>query len=113
MKLSRLPLLCDEDIAAEVVNSLRSDGRDATVPNAVARRGGDTAILAQAVSEGRVVLTHDPDFGTLAILSGQEVFWNSLCAARPRQSRCSHTRHSSRHVSRFGCNASVHPCGTD
>ncbi len=74
MKLSALPLLCDESIAAEVVERLRTEGFDAVVPDANACAGGDPAILAAAHRDHRVILTHDADFGTLAIHGGHPVY---------------------------------------
>ena len=64
-----LPLLvADMDIAAPVVHFLRDQGVDIVS----AREEGwggltDSQILARAHAMGRFVLTHDSDFGTLAV----------------------------------------------
>lgn len=68
MKLAELPLLADENIHPEVLAWCRGEGLDVA---SVADRGllgrPDDAVLAAAAAEGRVVLTHDADFGTLAV----------------------------------------------
>lgn len=65
------PLLADENIAPAVVVALRARGCDVA---GVAERGlagrSDREVLRLAVAEGRVVLTHDGDFGTLAVRAG-------------------------------------------
>ncbi len=43
------------------------------VADAQVSGGSDALILTRAVAEGRVVLTHDADFGTLAIAQGAPV----------------------------------------
>jgi predicted nuclease of predicted toxin-antitoxin system len=65
------PLLCDENIHPEVVTALAAQGKD--VRAAVAEGLGgrpDEAILRFAHHRGRVVLTHDADFGVLAVRDG-------------------------------------------
>ena len=62
------PFLADMNIAVPVVRFLRSQGVDIRS----AREEGwgaltDSQILAQAHAMGRFVLTHDSDFGTLAV----------------------------------------------
>jgi predicted nuclease of predicted toxin-antitoxin system len=65
------PLLLDENIDQAVASALRSQGRDV---ESVWSRGlsgqADAALLALALREGRVIVTHDSDFGTLAVRSG-------------------------------------------
>ncbi len=65
------PGLADENIHPDVVVALVARGKD-VVP--AAARGligaSDEAILAAAHAEGRVVLTHDADFGALAVRRG-------------------------------------------
>jgi len=66
------PLVADMDIAVPVVHFLRRHGVDALS----AREEGwgvltDSQILARAHAMGRVVLTHDADFGTLAMHRGE------------------------------------------
>lgn len=68
MKLTDYPLLTDENIDPAVVTYLRQLGfnvRDVMEDKLIG--SSDRDLLALAVSEGRVVVTHDSDFGTLAI----------------------------------------------
>jgi predicted nuclease of predicted toxin-antitoxin system len=61
-------LLADENIHREVVEALANRGREI---RSVADEGllgaDDTSIIERAFAHGRVVLTHDSDFGKLAI----------------------------------------------
>ena len=74
MKLAQFKLLTDENIHCEVVALLRQRGFDVLD---VAEEGlfgtTDVDLLRRAVSENRVVVTHDRDFGTLAILGGEPI----------------------------------------
>ncbi len=71
MRPLAFPGLADENIHPDVVVALVARGKD-VVP--AAARGligaSDEAILAAAHAEGRVVLTHDADFGALAVRRG-------------------------------------------
>jgi predicted nuclease of predicted toxin-antitoxin system len=63
-------LLLDSCIAGAVARQLRADGHDVVT---VADRGadpGDAAILELAISEGRVLVTIDTDFGMLVFRDG-------------------------------------------
>jgi predicted nuclease of predicted toxin-antitoxin system len=63
-----LPLLTDENIHPEVVQGLRARGKDVrTVVDEGLRGSEDVVVLRRAYSTGRVVVTHDGDFGKLAI----------------------------------------------
>jgi predicted nuclease of predicted toxin-antitoxin system len=57
--------LADTNIVAEAVRALRSDGHD--VIHAAEREvdPGDEALLAEAMTGGRILLTKDHDFGAL------------------------------------------------
>lgn len=72
MKLRDFPLLTDENIIPEVIAYLRQMGFDVID---VSERGWegqlDSQLLATAYSEGRVVVTHDADFGSLAVQQNQ------------------------------------------
>jgi predicted nuclease of predicted toxin-antitoxin system len=72
MKALDFPLLADENILPEVINFLRKLGLDV---DSVAEQGKfgipDTNVLQQATETGRVVLTHDSDFGGLALLGAK------------------------------------------
>jgi predicted nuclease of predicted toxin-antitoxin system len=62
------PLLADENIHPDVVSYLRQQAYD--IRSLVEEElfgENDRAVLQMAYVDGRVVLTHDSDFGTLAI----------------------------------------------
>lgn len=68
MKLTDYPLLTDENDDPAVVSHLRQAGfdvRDVVEDQLIGST--DQHLLTLAVSEGRVVVTHDSDFGTLAL----------------------------------------------
>jgi predicted nuclease of predicted toxin-antitoxin system len=68
------PLLADENVHPGVVAALRSRGRDVTSVVELPLRGAeDLVIVRHAHAEGRVVLTHDADFGTLAVRMGEPI----------------------------------------
>jgi predicted nuclease of predicted toxin-antitoxin system len=65
------PLLADANVAVEVVAFLRAAGVDvATVAEEGLTGRIDDEILAASVRMDRFVLTHDADFGRLAIAEG-------------------------------------------
>lgn len=74
MRLTHSPWLTDENIHVEVIAYLR--GRDLDVLD-VKEQGWlgrpDGELLDEAYRQGRIVLTHDGDFGTLALLGGRPV----------------------------------------
>jgi predicted nuclease of predicted toxin-antitoxin system len=62
------PLLADENIHPEVIRFLRDAGLDVKSVSEQEKYGlSDTNVLLQATEEGRVVVTHDSDFGGLAL----------------------------------------------
>lgn len=62
------PLLADANIDREVVDALRADGADVLFVREVGLGAAeDDELLELARQQGRVVLTHDRDFGRLAI----------------------------------------------
>jgi predicted nuclease of predicted toxin-antitoxin system len=62
------PLLTDENIHPDVVSFLRHKGYDIrSVAEKEMFGQSDRAVLQMAYEAGQVVLTHDSDFGTLAI----------------------------------------------
>ncbi len=74
MKVIECALLTDENIHPNVVRYLRQKGCDVITAGDVHLRGApDEGILAAAFAENRVVMTHDSDFGTLAIARGQRM----------------------------------------
>jgi len=72
VRLLAYPLLTDENIHSEVVSWLRQGGRDVhSVFDHGLNGQPDARILQHAHAGGRVVLTHDSDFGLIAIRSGE------------------------------------------
>ena len=68
MKPLDFALLADENISLELVTALRERGVDVCTIQELGLVGAsDAVILFRAKSENRVVLTHDGDFGLLAI----------------------------------------------
>ena len=68
MKLREFPLLTDENLDPDVVARLRQLGFDVVDVIASGLQGSTEVDLLQlAAAQGRVVVTHDADFGTLAI----------------------------------------------
>ena len=71
MKLGDFRLLTDENIDPDVVDWLIREGFDVLdVCRAGLQGTADVDLLKRATKESRVVITHDSDFGTLAILQG-------------------------------------------
>lgn len=69
-----LPLLADENVHPDVVASLRAQGRDVvTVVELGLIGAADLIVLRRAYADGRVVVTHDADFGALAVHSGERI----------------------------------------
>ena len=74
MRLADCRWLTDENIHPEVISHLRGRGLDVLDVREQGWRGrSDAEILEEAHREGRVVLTHDGDFGTLALLGRRPV----------------------------------------
>jgi len=72
MKPLDFSLLADENIHPEVIGALRAAGGDLRSVRTEGLAGkDDREILRHAHSRGWVVLTHDSDFGTLAIRKGE------------------------------------------
>jgi len=66
------PLLADENIHPEVVAALIQSGKDVQTIGTIGLLGyADIDILHFAYEQGRVVLTHDSDFGKLAIQANE------------------------------------------
>lgn len=63
-------LLADQNVARSVVDTLRSGGYDVEWVQESQPGRSDPALLQYAVSEERVILTFDKDFGTLAFNTG-------------------------------------------
>ncbi|MDD5468995.1 MAG: DUF5615 family PIN-like protein [Anaerolineales bacterium] len=72
MKPLDFPLLADENIHPEVIAYLRRAGFEITSVSEQGEFGlSDADVLKQAIEAGRVVLTHDNDFGRLALLGAK------------------------------------------
>ena len=68
MRLHDYPVLTDENIHPDVVAWLRAHRCDVLDVRDVNLIGsGDRAIMQVAQSQGRIILTHDSDFGALSI----------------------------------------------
>jgi predicted nuclease of predicted toxin-antitoxin system len=63
-------LLANENFPAAAVDALRSAGHDVAWVRTDAPGSDDRAVLARAVTEGRILLTFDKDFGELAFRAG-------------------------------------------
>ena len=74
MNLFDFPFLADENIHPDIVAYLRQDGLDITSISEQGHFGlSDTNVLRQAFRAGRIVLTHDSDFGSLALMGAEFV----------------------------------------
>jgi predicted nuclease of predicted toxin-antitoxin system len=63
--------LVDESVSADVTDYLRSVGQDVISIAEVDRGAVDENILARAVTERRILITNDKDFGEIVFRSGQ------------------------------------------
>ena len=76
------PLLADENLHPGVVDGLRARGHDIlTVVERGLAGSSDLKIVRAALEDGRVILTHDSDFGTIAIRQGEP--WTGIIHIRP------------------------------
>jgi predicted nuclease of predicted toxin-antitoxin system len=66
-----LRLLANENIAAGAVEQLRRLGHDVTCAAELAAGADDADLLTRALSERRVLVTKDKDFGELAVREGR------------------------------------------
>jgi len=74
MKLRDFGLLTDECLDAAVVKWLEGSGFDVLDVCRDGLRGvKDVQIIRRATQENRLVVTHDADFGTLAITQGESI----------------------------------------
>ena len=75
MKLQEVKILTDENISPKVVRFLRDVGIDVLDVKEQHWYGqNDEALLDIAYRDHRFVLTHDSDFGTLAVNKGKPYF---------------------------------------
>ena len=82
MKPLDFPLLADENIHPDVVRALAAQGKDirSVVTEGLTGKP-DADVLHHAHAQGRVVLTHDSDFGALVYRSRQP--FTGIIYARP------------------------------
>jgi len=74
VKLAQADWLADENIDTDVVAFLRGIGCDIQTVHELGKSGvSDVDLLREAVAHNRIVVTHDSDFGTLAIVRGEPV----------------------------------------
>jgi predicted nuclease of predicted toxin-antitoxin system len=72
VKALDFPLLADENVHPEVIEFLREAGLDVESVSEQGQYGlPDSQVLQQATEVGRVVLTHDSDFGGLALMGAE------------------------------------------
>jgi len=72
MKALGFPLLADENVHPDVIVFLREAGLDVASVSEQGQFGlPDTQVLQQATEIGRVVLTHDSDFGGMAVFGAK------------------------------------------
>ena len=73
MKLRDYPLLADENIHPNVVSRLAAEGHDVRSVRELNLTGADDrTLLRLAHTHRRVVLTHDSDFGMLAVVEREQ-----------------------------------------
>ena len=71
MKFNSVKILADENISPRILSFLRAKGIDAADVKEKGWQGSnDRYVLDMAYADERFVLTHDSDFGTLAINEG-------------------------------------------
>ena len=74
MRALDFPILADENVHPEVIEFLRKAGLDVASIAVQGKFGlSDSEVLQQATKAGRIVLTHDSDFGGLALMGAKFV----------------------------------------
>lgn len=66
-----MEFIVDESTGTAVVEYLRTLGHDVLAVAEVMPQANDQDIMARAVSEGRILVTNDKDFGELVFRKGQ------------------------------------------
>ena len=66
-----MQFIVDESTGAAVVAYLRGAGHDVVAVAEIMRQAADDSILELALSQGRILITNDKDFGELVFRSGQ------------------------------------------
>lgn len=65
-------LCVDENLPGDCVAALRAAGHDVLWIRETMPGAADVAVLAQAMSEGRLLITFDKDFGALVFQHGRQ-----------------------------------------
>lgn len=65
-----MQLLANENVPRLTVEALRTAGHDLIWARTDMAGSSDEEVLARATTEGRILLTHDKDFGVLAFHAG-------------------------------------------
>jgi predicted nuclease of predicted toxin-antitoxin system len=65
-----MDLVADENVPRAVVDRLRTDGHAIVAISEIAAGMSDTAVMAASNARAFVLVTHDRDFGELAIARG-------------------------------------------
>ena len=74
MKALDFPILADENVHPEVIEFLQKAGMDVDSITGQGKLGlSDAEVLQQATEAGKVVLTHDSDFGGFALMGAKFV----------------------------------------
>ena len=82
MTLRDFSFLADENISPDVIALLRHEGLDVLSVEEAGMNGyTDRQLIRIAFAENRIILTHDSDFGTLAIRDGEP--WVGIFFLRP------------------------------
>lgn len=89
MSLFDRPLLADENIHPAVIQALADRGVKIVSVTEIGLAGAsDVSILRRSMADRRIAMTHDRDFGTLAIRGGEPFF--GIVYLRPGQSSPAH-----------------------
>jgi len=80
-------LIVNENVSGTVIRTLREHGHDVVSVKESMRGSNDESVLARAVLDRRVVVTHDKDFGELAFRfgldAGNGIVLLRLCGVDP------------------------------
>jgi predicted nuclease of predicted toxin-antitoxin system len=74
VNLREFRLFADQNIHADVVEHLRRHGFDVVSVRELGLQGtDDLSLIRRAYQQQRVIVTHDPDFGALAIVQAEPI----------------------------------------
>jgi predicted nuclease of predicted toxin-antitoxin system len=103
--MSGAKFLADESCDFGVVRVLRGGGFDVVAVSERTSRSIDEEVMAQAVTEGRILLTEDKDFGWLAFVKGVKagvilIRWPSTARQGLLDSIVDLVKHQPQHIAR-------------